>query len=161
MKIEIKPSLSKEQKGIITRLWNEEYPEQIKYENVAGFEAFLDGITEHKHFLLFDDDENLKAWLVSFNRDGERWFSIIVDSSEQKKGYGTAILNELKLHETEINGWAVEHNDYLKSNGEKYISPLGFYEKNGFVILKNIRLEKPDYYCVKIIWKNDSKVSDK
>ncbi len=153
MRIEIKPALSQQQKEIITQLWNAEYPEQIKYENVAGFEAFLDRIAEHKHFLLFDENENLKAWLVSFNRENERWFSIIVDGSEQKKGYGTRLLNEVKLHESELNGWVVPDDNFLKTNGEKYLSPLEFYRKNGFTILENITNEKADLYFVKINWK--------
>jgi GNAT superfamily N-acetyltransferase len=154
MKIEITPNLSQEQKVIITRLWNVEYPEQLKYENVEGFEAFLNGITEHKHFLLLDDNENLKAWLVSFNREGERWFSIIVDGSEQKQGFGTRLLNEVKQHENKLNGWVVPHNDYFKSNGEKYLSPIEFYKKNDFTILENVRHEKlPNFYFIKINWK--------
>lgn len=154
MKIEINLKLTESQKEIITRLWNAEYPEQIKYEDVAGFESFLDGITEHKHFLLFDENENLKAWLVSFNRDGERWFSIIVDSSEQKKGYGTRLLNEVKQHESELNGWVVPNDNLLKTNGETYISPIGFYKKHGFTILENVRYEKtPEFYFIKINWK--------
>ena len=153
MKIEIKPNLYQEQKEIITDLWNAEYPEQIKYENVAGFEAFLDGITEHKHFLLFDETENLKAWLVSFNREGERWFSIIVDGSAQKKGYGTRLLSEVKQHEEELNGWVVPDDNFLKSNGEKYISPLEFYKKNGFTIFEDVRNEKGNLYFIKINWK--------
>ena len=155
MRIEIKPTLSQEQKEIITRLWNAEYPEQIKYENVEEFEAFLDRITQHKHFLLFDDGENLKAWLVSFNREGERWFSIIVDGSEQKKGYGTRLLNEVKQHENELNGWVVPDDNFLKTNGEKYLSPLEFYQKNGFTILENITNKKGDLYFIKINWKQN------
>jgi GNAT superfamily N-acetyltransferase len=152
MRIKTTQNLTGAQKKIITELWNSEYPEQLKYNGVGEFEAFLNRNTEHRHFLLFDENENLKGWLVTFRRDGERWFSIIVDSGEQKKGYGTRLLNEVKGMESELSGWAISHDDYLKINGQKYLSPLEFYRKNGFSVMDNVRLEKPDFYAVKINW---------
>jgi GNAT superfamily N-acetyltransferase len=151
MKIETSENLTDAQKEIVVRLWNAEYPVNINFAELTDFDNFLNSVTERWHYLLFD--KTLKGWLMTFTRENERWFSVIIDGREQKKGYGTAILNEVKKHESEINGWAIEQNDYLKINGEKYISPIGFYEKNGFTILKDVRLEKPDYYAVKIRWK--------
>lgn len=156
MKIEISPALTDAQKEIITRLWNAEYPEQLKYNGVEEFEEFLNRNSGHQHFLVFDENEDIQAWLVSFDRDGERWFSIIVDGSQHNKGFGTRLLNEVKTRETELNGWAVSHHDYFRTNGERYISPIGFYQKNGFTIREDIRLEKEDLYFVKIIWKKPS-----
>ena len=155
MKIEITQNLTDAQKDIITRLWNAEYPQQLGFDGVGGFDDFLNGLSRHRHFLLFDEHENIKAWLISFTRHEERWFSIIVDSSEQKKGYGTRLLNEVKKHESEINGWIIEHDDYLNGKGEKYLSPIGFYRKNGFTILPEIKLEKDDFYAIKIKWTRD------
>lgn len=152
MKIEIKPALTEDQKEIVTRLWNAEYPAQLRYGGVADFENFLNGLTDHRHFLLFDESGNIKGWLVAFSRDNERWFSIIVDSSEQKKGCGTTLLNEVKKFESRIHGWVVAHDDYLKGSGEKYLSPLGFYRKNGFSVLDDIKLEKAGFVAVKIKW---------
>lgn len=154
MKIETAEILTNTQKEIVVRLWNAEYPVNLSFPEIADFDNFLNGVTERLHYLLFDETEHLRGWLMTFTREGERWFSVIIDTGEQKKGYGTTLLNEIKKHESEINGWAVEIDDYLKSNGEKYLSPLGFYQKNGFMILREVRLEKPDYYCVKISWKS-------
>lgn len=153
MKIEIAQNLTNAQKTIITSLWNTEYPQQLGFDGVSGFDDFLNGLSDHRHFLLFDEKDNIKAWLVAFTRNDERWFSIIVDSSEQKKGYGTRLLDEVKKRESEINGWIIEHDEYLNGKGEKYFSPGEFYRKNGFTILPDVRLEKLDYYCIKIKWK--------
>lgn len=152
MRIERTPDLTAEQKETITRLWNAEYPENINYAGAAEFEEFLNKQTNRQHFLLFDENENLKGWLMTFTRDGERWFSVIIDGTDQKKGYGTTLLNEVKRFESEIHGWVVAHDDYLKSNGEKYRSPIGFYRKNGFAVLDDVKLEKQDFTLVKIKW---------
>jgi GNAT superfamily N-acetyltransferase len=152
MRIETTPELTAEQKEIITRLWNAEYPSELKFGGVADFEAFLDKQTARRHFLLFDEDENLRGWLMTFTRDGERWFSVIIDTSEQKKGYGTALLAEVKRHEAEISGWVVPHDEYYKTSGERYLSPLEFYRKNGFAVLSDVRFDKPGFDAVKIKW---------
>ena len=153
MRIETAADLTVGQKEIVTRLWNAEYPKQLNYGGVAEFEKFLNGISNRRHFLLFDENKKIKGWLVTFTRENEHWFSIIIDNSEQKKGYGTTLLNELKKYENDINGWVIERDDYLKCSGEKYPSPIEFYRKNGFLILPGVRLEKDDFYAIKINWK--------
>ena len=153
MRIEKTSNLTVAQKEIITRLWNAEYPENLKYGGVEDFEEFLNKQTDRRHFLLYDENGQIKGWLMTFTRDSERWFSVIIDTSAQKKGYGTALLNEIKSRETEINGWVVAGDDYLKTNGEKYRSPLEFYRKNGFSVLSDVKLEKQDLVAVKINWK--------
>ena len=155
MRIKTVKILSNKQKEIITQLWNAEYPEQLNFSGVTGFEEFLKSVSNPTHFLLIDENESLKGWLMTFTRENERWFSVIVDGKVKQKGFGTQLLNELKRNETEINGWAVEHENYLKNNGENYRSPIGFYKKNGFTILPEVRLEKQNYYCIKIKWINE------
>lgn len=152
MRIETTKNLSNEQKETITQLWNAEYPEQLNFSGVTGFEEFLQSVSNPLHFLLLSENEELKGWLMTFTRENERWFSIIVDGKEKQKGYGTQLLDELKRNENEICGWAIEHNNYLKKNGESYRSPIGFYQKKGFEILIDVRLEKEDFSAVKIKW---------
>lgn len=152
MRIEITPNLTGAQKEIICRLWNAEYPAPLNYGGVDDFAAFLSKITDHRHFLLFDENENLGGWLLSFTRDDERWFSIIIDGRGQKKGAGTMLLNEVKKFENELSGWVVPNDELFKSNGERYLSPLGFYRKNGFAVLADVRLEKGEFQAVKIKW---------
>ena len=151
MKIETTKTLTDSQKEIIVRLWNAEYPINLNFAEIADFDNFLNGVSNRTHYLLFDGDE-LRGWLMTFTREGERWFSVIVDGSQQKKGYGTMLLNAIKKGETEINGWVAPNNNYLKQNGEPYISPLEFYRKNDFLILEDVTWEKPDFVLVKIKW---------
>ena len=153
MKIERTQNLTNQQKEIIVRLWNAEYPAPLAYDGVKDFDDFLSKLGEPNHFLLFDDAENLKGWLASFTRHGEIWFSMIVDTSIQKKGFGTMLLNEVKKFEDEINGWAIADDKYLKNNGEKYLSPIEFYRKNNFEILTGEKFENEKISAIKIKWK--------
>lgn len=152
MKIETQKSLSEIQKEVITQLWNTEYPQQLSFGNVDDFDKFLNSVSDKTHYLLIDENTQIKGWLMTFTRQDERWFSVIVDSSEKQKGYGTQLLEVIKNAENEINGWVVEHDNYLKNNGEIYQSPLGFYEKKGFEILHDVRWLTKNLSTVKIRW---------
>lgn len=160
MRIETKPDLTGEQKQIIMRLWNAEYPAKISYTSISDFENFLDGVSERTHYLLFDDDEALRGWLMTFTREGERWFSVIVDGSSQKKGFGRALIDEIKRRESEIHGWVVPHSDSLKTDGTPYVSPLEFYRKNDFEVLENVVNNKSGLPLVKITWTNKNNSAD-
>ncbi len=148
-------NLSETQKESIIRLWNAEYPVQIQQSGIDSFDEYLSIKGNLQHYLLTDTDENIKGWLATFMRDGEKWFALLVDSSEQKKGYGTRLLNEVKELENELNGWAIDQNKELKANGETYLSPIGFYLKNGFEVLNDVRLETETMSAVKIKWRNE------
>ncbi len=152
MKITKTENLSEVQKQSIIRLWNAEYPAQIQHSGIDSFDDYLSMKGNLEHYLLTDTDENIKGWLATFMRDGEKWFALLVDSSEQKKGYGTQLLNEVKEFENEINGWAIDQNKDVKANGETYLSPIGFYLKNDFEILNDVRLETETVSAVKIKW---------
>ena len=145
-------NLSKEQKQSIIRLWNAEYPAQIQHSGIDSFNEYLRPKGNLEHYLLTDEEENIKGWLATFIRDGEKWFALLVDSSEQKKGYGTRLLNEVKKFENEINGWAIDREKELKANGETYLPPIGFYLKNDFEVLNDVRLENETMSAVKIKW---------
>lgn len=77
---------------------------------------------------------------------------IILDSIVHLKGLGSLLLEQLKDKETALHGWVVDHNNYLKSNVETYLSPLNFYLKNEFRVVEDIRLELPHLSAVKITW---------
>ncbi len=152
MKIIKTENLTDAQKHRIVELWNAEYPARLRHSGVASFDEYLSKLGNPEHYLLTDDGENLKGWLACFVRDEARWFAMIVDSSEQKKGFGSRLLSEVKKFENEINGWAIDGEGETKANGEKYPSPLGFYEKNGFEILPEIKFESETMSAVKIRW---------
>lgn len=113
---------------------------------------YLIGLSKTKHYLLVDDFNQILGWAFIFVREAENWFGIILNSNIQGKGFGTLLLNELKIFTSVLNGWVVDHQKDFKQNNEPYLSPLEFYSKNGFVVSKNIRLENDSISAVKIRW---------
>ena len=152
MKILQTTVLSLEQKQLLFELWNTEYPEKVGYKDVFEFQNYLDGLSNLKHYLLVDDLEQLFGWAFTFVREGEDWFGIIIDSNMQGRKFGTLLLHELKKNYSVLNGWATDHQNEVKRNNEPYLSPLGFYFKNGFIVNQNIRLENDKISAVKIRW---------
>ena len=153
MKITTTHQISQVQKEQILQLWNNEYPEKLTYKNIAGFESYLEKLNEVKHFLLANDDEKIQGWAITFKRENETWFAIILSENLHGKGWGTKVLNELKQNKKALNGWVIDHSDDKKRNGSFYKSPLEFYLKNGFEVLSNTRLELKIMSAVKIKWK--------
>jgi len=144
--------LTLEQKESLFELWNAEYPERISYKDLSEFENYLDGLLNAKHYLLVDDLEQLLGWAFTFVREDEDWFGIIIDSKIKGKRFGTILLNELKIDNTILNGWVVDHQKDFKQNKEPYLSPLEFYAKNGFIVNESIRMENDIISAVKIRW---------
>lgn len=54
-----------------------------------------------------------------------------------------------------VNGWAVDHHSEVKRNREKYVSPIDFYIKNGFLADQDVRIENDKISVVKITWKKN------
>lgn len=144
--------LTLEQKESLFELWNSEYPERICYNKLSDFQDYLDGLLSIKHYLLVDSLKQFRGWGFTFNREGEDWFGIIIDSKMQEKGFGTILLDELKNNNSVLNGWVIDHQNDVKRNKESYLSPLGFYTKQGFIVDENIRLENDKISAVKIRW---------
>jgi len=144
--------LSDEQKQGIIRIWNAEYPVQIQHSGIETFDEYLSKIGNPEHYLLTNDSEKIKGWVACFLRDDEKWFAMLVDTSEQKKGFGSRLLREVKKFETEINGWAIDGSKDLKADGRIYFSPIEFYRKNDFEIINDVRLEDGIISAVKIKW---------
>ena len=151
MKITETTELTHAQKEAIYLLWNREYPEKIQYPQFTNFEKYLHNLTGKKHYLLINDEQDIKGWAFTFTRDTEKWFAILLDQSIQRQGYGTKLLNRVKEKETILNGWVMDHDHAIKPNGEIYRSPLGFYAKNNFVVT-GTRLETEKISAVKIVW---------
>jgi hypothetical protein len=143
--------LTNEQRNRILVLWNKEYPDQLKYKDLNGLNTYISNLPGAKH-LLYMENSNVLGWAFKFFRESETWFAIILDGSIHKKGIGTLLLNKLKDNESALSGWVVDHNTYLKTNGEIYCSPLNFYLKNDFSITMDLRLESPQLSAAKIKW---------
>jgi GNAT superfamily N-acetyltransferase len=149
----IQPSvLTLEQEKSLFELWNSEYPERVCYNELSDFQDYLEGLSSIKHYLFVDDLKQFRGWGFTFDREGEDWFGIIIDSKMQGKGFGTILLDELKKNNPVLNGWVTDHQNDVKRNKEYYLSPLGFYTKQGFIINENIRLENDKISAVKIRW---------
>ncbi len=144
-------TLSGPQKEAIVAIWNEQYPVSIRHEGLETFDAYLAALSNVIHYLLLDAD-TLAGWFATFDRNDERWFSVIVDGQYQRQGLGLQLLRAAQNDEAVLNGWVTDHNISLKQNGQPYLSPLGFYLKNGFDVLPDVRFENEKLSAVKIRW---------
>ncbi|MET1054928.1 MAG: GNAT family N-acetyltransferase [Pedobacter sp.] len=151
--------LSEEQKNGILNLWNNEYPDQLNYKDIADLDCYLANLPGARHFICMLDQAIL-GWAFKFSREAETWFAIILDSSIQKQGVGTLLLNKLKTDEYTLTGWVVDHDRYLKTNGQTYYSPLNFYLKNGFGVNRQLRLESPQLSAAMIKWQSRQVMND-
>lgn len=155
MKIIEKEILSLEEKDILREIWNNEYPARLHLKTIYDFDLYLNGLSNTKHYLLFDDSNKIIGWTFTFSREGEDWFAIILDSKIQGKGNGSLLINEIKKRNTSLNGWVTDHENEVKQNNEFYKSPMLFYIKNGFTILTETRIENEKMSAVKINWKRE------
>lgn len=153
MKIVEREILSEEEKEVLRELWNEEYPARLNCKTMQDFELYLNGLSNTKHYLLFDALDKINGWAFTFLREDENWFAIILNHQIQGKGNGTLLMNELKKNNTSLNGWVVDHENEVKQNAAHYRSPMPFYIKNDFTILTEIRIENEKMSGVKINWK--------
>src|SRR4051794_31751751 len=144
--------LTSVQKEIIYRLWNQEYPEKVTYRTFVDFDSYLNNLIEPNHCLLIDDLGEIEGWAVTFTRENERWFVIILDRKVHGQGKGTLLLDQLKVKEHQLCGWVIDHDNDVKQDGQPYKSPLKFYEKNGFLIRSDTRLDTDKLSAVKIVW---------
>jgi len=153
MKIIEKSILSVEEKEVLRELWNQEYPARLYLKNLEDFDSYLNGLSNTKHYLLFDDPKKIIGWTFTFFREEENWFAIILDSKIQGKGNGSLLINEIKKNNESLNGWVIDQESELKQNKEFYKSPMQFYIKQDFTICSEIRLENEKMSAVKINWK--------
>jgi len=144
--------LNEQAKKQVLDLWNSEYPEKLSYNSLTEFDNYLQNLSNLKHFLLTSDIGLILGWALTFDRDDEKWFAIILSEKIKGNGLGRKMLDKIKNTELVLNGWVIDHNNDKKKNGQEYISPLKFYEKCGFRILRDVRLELDKISAVKIKW---------
>lgn len=144
--------LNPQQQIKLMELWNREYPKQLSYANLKGFEKYLAGLGDAKHWLIIDSPGVILGWAFTYIRKDDCWFAIIIASAGQKKGLGSRLINLLKAQSTALKGWVVDHDQYIRPDGEPYLSPLGFYLKNEFQVCHEQRLETDQLSAVKIEW---------
>ena len=135
----------------INQLWNEEYPIKLK----DRFNLILDGVDNFNHYLI-EENNQIIAWAVDFEKENETRFSIIVSKKNQGKGIGSLLIDRLKRDLGVFYGWVIDHNNDLKQDGEFYQTPLTFYASRGFEVLKQQRIDSELISAVKI--KNNFRV---
>lgn len=152
MKIIEQKEISTEQKIRVVQMWNAEYPAAISYSDISGFDDYLNNLGSKRHFFLIDSADEIVGWALIFERENAMWFAIIIDEKAQGQGFGGKLVEALKASEKRFFGWVIDNDENIKSNGERYKSPLGFYKKIGFRIFENERIEKQKISGVKIEW---------
>lgn len=140
------------QKEQIRTVWDRVYPAQVAHTSILSFEKYLIPLKNTTHWLVQAPKEIVKGWLVTFDRDYERWFAMLLDDDVQGQGVGSELLRQAKAQNQILNGWATDHNRYLRKDGQAYASPIGFYRKNGFQVLEGQRFEDEKLSLVKIRW---------
>jgi RimJ/RimL family protein N-acetyltransferase len=144
-------NISSDQFQQINQMWNDEYPIKLK----DRFGILLEGVENYNHYLI-EQNNNVLAWAVEFEKEKEKRFSIIVKNEYKGNGFGKLLINRLKRDLGEFYGWVIDHNNDLKHNGEFYMTPIGFYLKNGFEILTQERIDSEMIRAVKV--KNNVKI---
>lgn len=152
MRFETYRKLKRKHKLQLFELWNSEFPLSLGHKQPEDFENYLHHLENSTHYLLSLNDRIIVGWIYSFERFEETWFGLLINSPFQRKGHGSRLLNILKGKNSLLNGWVIDHNADLKSNGEIYASPMAFYLKNQFITVPENRLEKDQLSAVQIRW---------
>lgn len=144
-------NLTIEEKFAVVRLWNQEYPKDLSLAGVDAFDEYLEKLADRHHFLVSDEDR-IVGWLVDFIRDGHRCFAMLLDPAVQGKGIGSSLLKEAKKFNGELVGWVINSDEHLKADGSTYRSPIGFYEKQGFKVDRDVVTVKSGIRGIQLRW---------
>lgn len=148
-------SLDEKQMLEIIDLWNEEYPQALSLTGLSDFEQYLQTLFDKHYILLSDKDGTVRGWLVYFVRENEQCFAMLLDPSIQGQGWGSKLLDLAKQRNSELNGWVIDNNKALKRNGHHYLSPIGFYLKNGFEVRTAMQTNKKGIDGIRVTWKSN------
>lgn len=152
MNIQVHQNLSESLKLKLLDLWNNEYPKDVSYSNLSKFEKYLNKLSKTEH-LIYIQDQDPKAWLLLFDRDGSRHFGLIVSREFQGKGVGSELVSFAKHRERHLEGWVLSQTDLKRADGTSYQNPLEFYKKNGFTVSSE-EWTHPRLKASKIKWSN-------
>lgn len=138
-------------------LWNQEYPTSIRHNDLDSLSSYLKGLSEVEHCLLKTKEGELIAWFARFMREGKHWFGMMVSTANQGRGIGRALLHRAQKRYPTLHGWVIDQEGYVKGNGDAYRIPLSFYQKNGFEVIPEQRLENKALSAVLIHWRTTNK----
>jgi GNAT superfamily N-acetyltransferase len=142
--------LSLNQVEQINQVWNDEYP--IKLNN--RFRILLNDAKSYMHYIIENEKQEIIAWGVMFEKEDEHRFSILVVKKYQGQELGKQLIDSFKKDYPIFFGWVIDHDNDVKINGEKYVSPLPFYLKHGFKILNEQRIDTEMISAVKVLFEN-------
>ncbi|EAY31248.1 N-acetyltransferase [Microscilla marina] len=148
----ITKALNDAQKEQIRTIWNRVYPAQVAHQNIISFEKYLAPLHNTTHWLVQNKQPIIKGWLTTFDRDDDRWFAMLLNDNIQGQGVGSELLRRAQAQNKVLNGWVIDHNDYVRKDGQAYISPVEFYLKNNFQVLTDQRFKTEQLSLVKIRW---------
>ena len=134
-------------------LWNNEYPISFHFDRWENLKNYFNAYDD-LHHILYVNGNSIEGWWCDFNRDNERWFTILVSSSFQKKGIRRSLVERGKESSECINGWVIEAIKLPKKGGNLYRSPLSFYLKMGFEKTSTYSKTNSGIKTVKIQWKS-------
>lgn len=151
MKIEITKKIKEENIKQIYSTWNSVYPLQANFKSMADFKIYLEKAVDQRHYVFRNNNGVINGWLMTFNRDNKRNFVLLVNEDKQNNGIGTCLVEEMQKIETEVVGWVVVSDAYLKANGSNYRSPINFYKKHNFYVTDE-RCDTNNLLTVRIAW---------
>ncbi|MFT6947828.1 MAG: GNAT superfamily N-acetyltransferase [Vicingaceae bacterium] len=138
---------------VLLTIWNEEYPAVLKHY-LNTLEEYLNKLKDLEHTFVMNEFGTVVGWYFDFERNNERQFAILISSDYHNKGIGNQLLSTAKQKHSELYGWVVDSNEYLKKNGENYKSPVSFYQNSGFN-LTNKRWDSEKIKTIKIVWRKE------
>lgn len=139
--------LTELQAAQIRQLWNDEYPVRLKNR----FGMLLEGVKNDEHYLIEDEHKKVQAWAVSFEKENETRFSILVSEKHQGQQLGSRLIKALQQNHHTFFGWVIDHDRDVKNDGTPYRTPLPFYLKHGFSICPD-RMKTDIIDAVKVKW---------
>lgn len=137
----------------IRQIWNNEYPVVIRQNSQEKFDAYIKSLEDATHTLVLNKQNMVQGWYADFQRENDLWFVIILSSNLQGKGIGKQLIQKAQKRHKRLNGWAIFSNQYEKADKNFYKNPIGFYEKMGFHIRRDIIFQTEIMETLKIEWR--------
>ncbi|ASS49709.1 MAG: hypothetical protein A3D31_09015 [Candidatus Fluviicola riflensis] len=148
--------LTSTQKEAVRKIWNNVYPESLVLHTPEDFERYLETLGWKQHSLMENLSGELLAWGITFERENDRWFAMMLDPSIQGTGMGTVLLKRMQTGKSKLSGWVIDHNNAVRADGKPYLSPVEFYLKNKFTLEPETRLELPSISAVCIRYNHEN-----
>ena len=105
------------------------------------------------------EGSKLIGLIVVRQKDGAEevpWISMVIHRDYQRKGIGSTLLEKAKQYYDTLHGWCTPADGYEREDGSVYPSPLNFYKKHGFKIVKENVNDVEGLDLVEIAWRKEN-----